>query len=585
MYCAENKKLIYVGEKMSDTIKIIPFGGVRENGKNMYAVQIHDDIYILDCGLKYPENELLGIDIVIPDISYLVENKEKIVGVFLTHGHADAIGALPYFLKEINVPVFGSEMTIALAKITVNDDPELKAFDNLHVVDDKKEIDFGDVTVSFFKTTHTIPESLGIVLSCTEGQIVYTGDFKFDQTATDGYQTDFGRLAQIGSKKVIALLSDSANAENPERSSNETDIADVMAETIKYHEGRVIVASVASNILRIQQVIDAAAKSDKKVVLTGHDLEKIVNTAIELNKLNIPDDELIVPLNQLDKLKPEETIILETGKLGEPIKALQKMAARKKGNLKIQPGDLVVIATNPSHAMETTFAKTKDMLYRAGAEVKSISDRANATGHASKDDLQLMLNLIKPEFLIPIQGEYRLLVAHKELAEQVGLNENQIFIASKGDVLEYKDGEMFLGKGITVGNTMIDGIGVGDIGNIVLRDRKILSEDGVFIAVVTIDRKKKMIIKEPKITSRGFVYAKTSVDLIQESSDLVERAVQANLDNKEFDWGHLKQDVRDQLGKFLYDKTKRRPVILPVIMEVNQHHKKSKKSNKSKDDE
>ncbi|MHC3457806.1 MBL fold metallo-hydrolase, partial [Pediococcus pentosaceus] len=214
---------------MSDTIKIIPFGGVRENGKNMYAVQIHDDIYILDCGLKYPENELLGIDIVIPDISYLVENKEKIVGVFLTHGHADAIGALPYFLKEINVPVFGSEMTIALAKITVNDDPELKAFDNFHVVDDKKEIDFGDVTVSFFKTTHTIPESLGIVLSCTEGQIVYTGDFKFDQTATDGYQTDFGRLAQIGSKKVIALLSDSANAENPERSSNETDIADVMA--------------------------------------------------------------------------------------------------------------------------------------------------------------------------------------------------------------------------------------------------------------------------------------------------------------------------------------------------------------------
>ena len=569
---------------MSNTVKIIPFGGVRENGKNMYAVQIHDDIYILDCGLKYPENELLGIDIVIPDFSYLIENKEKIVGVFLTHGHADAIGALPYFLKEINVPVFGSEMTIALAKITVNDDPKLKKFNNFHVVDEKKEIDFGDVSVSFFKTTHTIPETLGVVLSCQEGQVVYTGDFKFDQTATESYATDFGRLAQIGSKKVIALLSDSANAENPERSSNETDIADSMAETIKYHDGRIIVASVASNILRIQQVIDAAIESDRKVVLTGHDLEKIVNTAIKLNKLNIPDDNLIVPLNKLEKLDPEKTIILETGKMGEPIKALQKMASKHKGSLRLQHGDLVVIATNPSHAMETTFAKTKDMLYRAGAEVKSISDRGNATGHASQDDLQLMLNLIKPEFLIPIQGEYRLLAAHRELAKQVGLNDNQIFIASKGDVLEYKDGEMFQGKGIEVGNTMIDGIGVGDIGNIVLRDRKILSEDGVFVAVVTIDRKKKIIIKEPKITSKGFVYVKTSRDLIQESAELVKNAVQANLDNKEFDWGHLKQDVRDKLGKFLYDQTKRRPVILPVIMEVNQHHKKTKKVSKKKNE-
>ena len=567
---------------MSDVIKIIPFGGVRENGKNMYAVEIHNDIYILDCGLKYPENELLGIDIVIPDFSYLVENKDRIVGVFLTHGHADAIGALPYFLKEIEVPVFGSEMTIALAKITVNDDPDLRKFKNFHVVDEKKEIDFGDVTVSFFKTTHTIPDSLGIVLDCDEGRIVYTGDFKFDQTATDGYATDFGRLAQIGTKKVIALLSDSANAENFERPSNETEIAASIGEIIKYHEGRVVVASVASNILRIQQVIDAAVQSGLKVVLTGHDLEKIVNTAIKLNKINIPDDDLIVPLNKLDKLAPEETIVLETGKLGEPIKALQKMASRRRGKLRIEQGDLVLIATNPSHAMETTFAKTKDMLYRAGAEVKSISDRANANGHASRNDLQLMLNLIKPQFLIPIQGEYRLLAAHQELAEQVGMKPEQIFIVNKGDVLEYQDGEMFHGKGIEVGNTMIDGIGVGDIGNIVLRDRKILSEDGVFVAVVTIDRKKKIIIKEPKITSKGFVYVKASGDLIEESSKLVKKTVQANLDNKEFDWGHLKQDVRDKLGKYLYDQTKRRPVILPVIMEVNQHHKKAKKVSKKK---
>ena len=566
---------------MNKVIKIIPFGGVRENGKNMYAVEINDSIYILDCGLKYPENELLGIDIVIPDFSYLVENKDKVVGVFLTHGHVDAIGALPYFLKDIDVPVFGSEMTIALAKILVKDS-DVKNFNNFHVVDDKKEIDFGDVTVSFFKTTHTIPETLGIVLGCKEGQIVYTGDFKFDQTAKKGYATDFSKLAQIGTKKVIALLSDSANAENPEHLSNETDIADSLSEIIEYHEGRVIVASVASNILRIQQVIDAAVKSNRKVVLTGHDLEKIVNTAMRLKKLNIPEKDLIVPLNKLNKLRPDETIILETGKMGEPIKALQKMASENKGDLRIHEGDLVVIATNPSHAMETTFAKTKDMLYRAGAEVKSLAKNNKASGHADQDDLQLMINMLHPQYLIPIQGEYRLLAAHKKLAEQVGMPASHIFLTQKGDVLEYKNNEMHYGTGIEVGNTMIDGIGVGDIGNIVLRDRKILSEDGVFIAVVTIDRKKKIIIKEPKITSRGFVYLKNSRDLIQESAEVVKKVVQANLDNKEFDWGHLKQDVREQLGRLLFEATKRRPVILPVIMEVNQHHRKTKKNNKNK---
>lgn len=558
---------------MSSKIKISPFGGVRENGKNMYVVDINDGIYILDCGLQYPENELLGIDIVIPDFSYLEENKDRIVGVFLTHGHADAIGALPYFLNKFNVPVFGSKMTIELAKLSVESNETTKKFSDFHVVDANAEIDFGDVKVSFFRTTHSVPGSMGIVLDTDEGEIVYTGDFKFDQTAGRDFQTDYGRLAEIGQKGVLALLSDSANAENPAETTNERDIAKYVEETFRYHEGRIIVASVASNILRIQQVFNAAANTNRRVLLTGHDLEKIVNTALRLNKLILPVDNLLVEEADLDKLAPEETIILQTGKMGEPIKALQRMAKQQEKGPQIQAGDLVFITTTPSHAMETTVAKTRDMIYRAGAEVISISDELNSSGHASKNDLQLLINILKPKYLVPIQGEYRLLEANSEAAQEVGIKKENIFMTAKGDVITYDDGEMHLGSSINVGNTMIDGIGVGDIGNIVLRDRKVLSEDGIFVAVVTIDRKKKKIISEPKITSRGFVYVKANKNLMHESSDIIKKVVQANLDHKEFDWGHLKQDVRENLNHYLFDQTKRHPVILPVIMEVNQHHR------------
>ncbi|AJA79704.1 ribonuclease J [Levilactobacillus brevis] len=565
---------------MSAKIKIIPFGGVRENGKNMYAVDVNGGIYILDCGLKYPENELLGIDVVIPDWTYLRENKDRIVAVFLTHGHADAIGALPYFLSEFNVPVFGSEMTIALAKINVADEPKIKKFDDFHVIDEKTEIDFGDVVVSFFSTTHSIPESLGIDLKTDEGQIIYTGDFKFDQTAKPGYQTDYARLGAIGQAGVLALLSDSANAENPAMNASEQSLAESIEETFHYRDGRVIVACVASNILRIQQVFDAAAKTGRKVCLTGKDLEKIVNTAMELGKLTF-DADLLVTTDQLDALAPNEIVVLQTGKMGEPIKAIQRMANKQEKDLNIQAGDLVYITTTPSHAMDTTVAQTRDMVYRAGGEVKAISDELNSSGHAYKRDLQLMLNLMKPKFLIPIQGEYRLLNAHAEAAMELGIPADHIFILSKGDVLTYAQGDMGLGEGIDVSDTMIDGIGVGDIGNIVLRDRKVLADDGIFIAVVTIDRKKKQIVADPKITSRGFVYVKANKDLMQESSQIIRKAVQNNLDNKEFDWGHLKQDVREHLSHYLFEQTHRRPVILPVIMEVNQHHRRTTKEKPS----
>ncbi|KRL07655.1 ribonuclease J [Liquorilactobacillus hordei] len=561
---------------MSD-IKIIPLGGVRENAKNMYAVVVSDEIFILDCGLKYPENGLLGIDTVIPDFSFLRENASKIVGVFLTHGHADAIGALPYFLSEFDVPVFGTELTIELAKITVHDEEKTKKFTDFHVVNDQTEIDFENATVSFFKTTHSIPESCGIVVKTDKGSIVYTGDFKFDQTATNGYRTDFGRLAEIGKNRVLALLSDSANAENPNTPVAEHEIYEFINENFEYRKGRIVVACVASNIMRVQQVFDAAAQNNRKIILTGHDAEEIINTALRLEKLHLSNDELLVPLSDIEKIPDENLIILETGRSGEPLKSLQKMALGKHKNVSLKKGDLVFITTTPSHAMETAVAKTRNMIYRAGADVKAISDELNSSGHASRNDLQLMMNLLKPKYVIPVQGEYRLLAANSRCAQEIGISKDNIFITSKGDIIEYDHDKLLLASSVEVGNTLIDGSGVGDIGNIVLRDRKILSEDGVFVAVVTIDRRKKKIVDSPQITSRGFVYVKTSRDLIAESATIVTEAVQKNLDNKEFDWGHLKQDVRDQLNHFLYEHTKRHPVILPVIMEINQHKHFSKK--------
>ena len=568
---------------MDNNIKIIPFGGVRENGKNMYAVEIEDQIFILDTGLKYPENELMGIDVVIPDWEYLREHKDKIVGVFLTHGHADSIGALPYFLMDFNVPVFGSEMTIALAKLAVKSHKEVKKFNDFHVVDASTAIDFNDVTVSFFQTTHTIPETLGVVLETRAGNIVYTGDFKFDQTAKKGYQTDLARLAEIGSQGVLALLSDSAGAGITGASAREQDIGDYIKETFKYQNGRIIVASVASNIMRVQQIINAAVAVGRKIVLSGKDIEQIIDTAMSLGKLHLPDD-LFISRKEAEKLEPNQVVILETGKMGEQIKSLQQIANGDNPNLQLTDTDLVFVTTTPSYAQETEVQKTKDMIYRTGAEVKFISDDLNPSGHANQNDEQLMLNFMKPKFFIPIQGEYRLLDRHAELAEEVGVPKENIFLVNKGDVLTYKNGKFHVGEHIDVSNTMIDGTGVGDIGNIVLRDRRVLSEDGIFVVVATIDRKKKKIVARPQITSRGFVFVKTNRQLMQQSADLVEKIVQENLDQKEFDWSHLKQDVRDKLNRFLFDQTKRHPVILPVIMEINQHQKKIKNNVEKKEE-
>lgn len=560
-------------------IKVIPFGGVRENGKNMYAVEINDQIFILDCGLKYPENELMGIDVVVPDWSYLKDHADQIAGVFLTQGHADAIGALPYFLMDFRVPVFGSKLTIELAKLAVKNNKQVKKFNDFHVVDPDTEIDFDDVTVTFFSTTHTIPQTLGVVLHTDEGNIVYTGDFKFDQTARGDYKTDLSQLAKIGDEGVLLLMSDSAGAAITGASTKEKDISEYIRDTFDNFAGRIVVGSVASNIMRVQQILDAAVSTGRKVVLSGRDLEQIIDTAMSLGEIKVPEGTLIT-MKEADKLSPEEVVILVTGRMGEPLKALNSIANGDDPEIKLGENDLVFVTTTPSYAMETMEQKVTDALYRAGAEVKFIAQDLNPSGHANQNDEQLMLNFMKPKYLMPIQGEYRLLDQHAILAEEVGIPKENVFIMNKGDVLTLKDGEFYLGDHVEVGNTMIDGIGVGDIGNIVLRDRRILSEDGIFVVVATIDRKNKKIVTRPQITSRGFVFVKTNRQLMKQSADLVEKVIQEDLDQKEFDWSHLKQNVREKLNRFLFNQTKRHPVILPVIMEINQHPKHKNRSKK-----
>ncbi|HEQ6362873.1 TPA: ribonuclease J [Streptococcus pyogenes] len=549
-------------------IKMIALGGVREYGKNFYLVEINDSMFILDAGLKYPENEQLGVDLVIPNLDYVIENKGKVQGIFLSHGHADAIGALPYLLAEVSAPVFGSELTIELAKLFVKSNNSTKKFNNFHVVDSDTEIEFKDGLVSFFRTTHSIPESMGIVIGTDKGNIVYTGDFKFDQAAREGYQTDLLRLAEIGKEGVLALLSDSVNATSNDQIASDSEVGEEMDSVISDADGRVIVAAVASNLVRIQQVFDSATAHGRRVVLTGTDAENIVRTALRLEKLMITDERLLIKPKDMSKFEDHELIILEAGRMGEPINSLQKMAAGRHRYVQIKEGDLVYIVTTPSTAKEAMVARVENLIYKAGGSVKLITQNLRVSGHANGRDLQLLMNLLKPQYLFPVQGEYRDLAAHAKLAEEVGIFPENIHILKRGDIMVLNDEGFLHEGGVPASDVMIDGNAIGDVGNIVLRDRKVLSEDGIFIVAITVSKKEKRIISKAKVNTRGFVYVKKSHDILRESAELVNTTVGNYLKKDTFDWGELKGNVRDDLSKFLFEQTKRRPAILPVVMEV-----------------
>lgn len=572
---------------MADQIKIMILSGVREQGKDMFAVQVNDEIFVLDAGLKYPDSSLFGIDVVIPDLDFFEQYGDRVAGIFLTHGHADSIGALPYILRKYDIPVFGSQLSIELAKIEVQRENKRRKNSLFHVIDADTEIDFKNASISFFHTTHSIPDSLGIDVHTPAGEIVYTGDFKFDPTAALNYRTDMDRLAEIEQKGVLALLSDSSNAEASFPNASEQDIGKFVTNVFRNAKGRIIVAAKASNLNRVQEVLNAAAATGKRVLLTGRDLAKIVRTSMKLGYLDVPEG-LLMRVKDLKTVPDEQTVILETGRMGEPLNSLQKMAKKRHSMITIHKGDLVFIATTPSHAVETMVAETSDLVYKAGGTVIQLGRNIHTSGHATGRDLQLLITTLKPKFLIPVIGEYRLLEVVRDLAIKAGMNPKDIYITKNGDCLEYdfKQKRFFLTDPVPGEDTMIDGSGVGDVGNIVLRDREVLSDDGIFIAVVTIDRKKKKIIAEPKVTSRGFVYIKANRQLMSDLIDVIKKAIQANFEHKKFDWTELKQDIRGDLEKFLYKKTNRRPVILPVVMEVNQnrHRAMQKRNEKAQND-
>lgn len=552
-----------------DKLLIFALGGVGEIGKNMYCIQYADDIVVVDAGVKFPEEEMLGIDVVIPDITYLTENRDKVRGIIITHGHEDHIGGLPYVLKQLNVPVYGTKLTLGLIEIKLKEAGLLGDTKRVLIHADS-ELKMGTIKASFFRTNHSIPDSLGVVLETPEGVVVHTGDFKFDHTPVNDQFADLQRMAEIGKRGVLCLLSDSTNAERPGFTPSESNIGKEFEEIFRRAKQRVVVATFASNVHRIQQVINAAMETRRKITVIGRSMVNIVSVASELGYLNIPEGMLIEP-EEVNKLPADRVVVLSTGSQGEPMSALTRMARSTHRKIDILPGDTVVISATPIPGNEKFVGRTVDELMRLGAHViygpGSVSG-VHVSGHGSQEELKLMLNLMRPEYFIPIHGEYRMLKHHAMLGEAVGIEKDKIFLVDIGEVVEFQNGVGRKAGKVPSGNVLIDGLGVGDVGNIVLRDRKLLSQDGILVVVVTLSKQDGTILSGPDIISRGFVYVRESEGLLEEANRIVTGTLQKLTNENVNEWASLKTNVKDALGRFLYEQTKRRPMILPIIMEV-----------------
>jgi len=550
-------------------LTVFALGGLDEIGKNMYVVRYGDDIVVIDAGLMFPEEEMLGIDVVIPDITYLIENREKVRGILLTHGHEDHIGALPYILRHLNVPVYGTKLTLGLVEHKLREAHLLNETKRI-LIHSRSEVRLGSIKATFFKTNHSIPDSVGICLETPEGLVVHTGDFKFDLTPVNGQAADMHKMAEIGKRGVLCLMSDSTNAERPGFTGSERVVGEALEEVFRKAKQRIIVATFASNIHRIQQVMDAAHKHGRKLAIVGRSMVNVVNIGMELGYLRVPDGLLIDP-DEINKLPAHKVTVMSTGSQGEPMSALTRMAHSSHRKVEVLPGDTVVIAATPIPGNEKLVARTVDQLFRIGADVvysTTSQHGVHVSGHGSQEDLKLMLNLIRPKYFIPIHGEYRMLRAHAQLAESVGIRPENIFICDNGDTVEFSDGKARYGPKIATGNVLIDGLGVGDVGNIVLRDRKLLSQDGILVVVVTLSKNNGTILSGPDIISRGFVYVRESEQLLDEANRIVTQTMEKCMRNRVSEWASLKTNIRDALSRFLYDRTRRRPMILPIIMEV-----------------
>ncbi len=553
--------------KIPQKIQIIPLGGLGEIGKNMTVVRYGDEIIVIDCGLMFPEDDMLGIDLVIPDIGYLLENKDLVKAIVLTHGHEDHIGALPYVLKQIHIPVvYGTQLTLGILEGRLKENNV--ASTNLVPIRPGDNMQIGSFNLGFVHVSHSIADSVGLYIKTPVGTIVHTGDFKLDQTPVDSRVTDFHKFAELGDQGVLVLLADSTNAERPGYTLSEKSVGLTFDETFRNARERIIIATFSSNIHRIQQVVDMACKYKRKVAVLGRSMVNVVNIALDLGYLTIPEG-VLIDIDQINQYPSNAIVIITTGSQGEPMSALTKMAMSDHRKVEIIPGDTVVISATPIPGNEKLVSRTIDYLLRQGAEV--VYEKASGvhvSGHASQEELKLMHNIIRPKFFIPVHGEYRHLKKHAKLAQELGLLKENIFIAENGQVLEFTSDKGVIAGKVTAGNVLVDGLGVGDVGNIVLRDRRQLSQDGILIVVVTMDKQRGCVIAGPDIVSRGFVYVRESEELMEEAKERVKIALEKCELNSITEWAAIKSNVRDTLSKYLYERTRRRPMILPIIMEV-----------------
>lgn len=555
-------------EVRTTPVRVFALGGLSEIGKNLYVYECANDMFIVDCGLAFPDEDMLGIDIVIPDFTYLEKNRDRFRGIILTHGHEDHIGALPYLLKKINVPVYGTKLTLGLVEGKLKEHGIL-AQCSLNVVEPRQHVKMGCMSVEFIRVNHSIPDCCALAIHTPAGIIVHTGDFKIDYTPIEGDIIDLARFGELGNKGVLLLLSESTNAERPGYTMSESKVGESFKNIFSSAEGkRIIVATFSSNIHRIQQIVNCAAAQGRKVAVSGRSMLNVIQKAIELNYINLPSG-ILIDIDKVNSYPPEEIVIVTTGSQGEPLSALSRMSTNDHRQVQITPNDLIIISATPIPGNEKLVGRVINELMRLGAEVvyEAMYD-VHVSGHACQDELKMMLSLTKPKFFIPIHGEFKHQKKHATLAMKMGIPESNVFILDLGQVVETDSVDMKIVGSVPAGRVLVDGLGVGDVGSVVLKDRKKLATDGLIIVVASIERETGVLRSGPEVVSRGFVYVRESELLMEESRNLMKTVLETCLANHTREWGIIKANMKDKLSDFIYEKTGRSPMILPVIMEI-----------------